>query len=65
MHGKTLKRGLEMTESEKMLKRQAEWQRSRSTISWKQKLEASVVMRKSLKGFDYQTRDQNVKITSR
>jgi len=54
-----------MTESEKMLKRQAEWQRSRSTISWKQKLEASVVMRKSLKGFDYQTRDQNVKIKSR
>ena len=40
-----------MTESEKMLEKQAEWQRSRSSFSWKQKLEFSVVMRNSLKGF--------------
>ena len=40
-----------MTESEELLERQAEWQRTRSSLSWKQKLEFSVVMRNSLKGF--------------
>lgn len=45
-----------MTESEKILKRQAAWQRSRSSVSWERKLEASVIMRNSLKGFDHRTK---------
>ena len=54
-----------MTESEKILKRQAVWQRSRSSASWKQKLEASVIMRNSLKGFDHQTKNLEAKLADR
>lgn len=55
-HGKYLSGGSMMTESEQILKRQAEWQRSRSSMTWKQKLNLSVIMRNSLNGFTHQIR---------
>ena len=54
-----------MTESKQILKRQAEWQRSRSSMTWEQKLNSSVIMRNSLNGFTHQTRSTTSQLTNR